>query len=287
MKIFAQMDIVRKYFWAGIIVILILSLSTVGSTRANSLKDTKLTSVQKSWSWMIAQSALNLLSPSVQNSLETKDNYIIHPPTGKLTAPIIAQQVVTYKSFTAFQLAIQQHSVPQGTKWILLDLEKWQFTPLVEQKDPLKYYSLASNYSRRYGYELIAAPGLSLFPGNFKNKLEYISRSNFYGKLAKYAAVVEVQSQSQEFTETNFNELVGTVLDQVRATNEVTSVFAGLSTNPPAGVATTPQLLNLINSVPSGLSGFWMNIPSPGAMCPTCNAQSPSVADAMFQTLGV
>ena len=82
MKIFAQMDIVRKYFWAGIIVILILSLSTVGSTRANSLKDTKLTSVQKSWSWMIAQSALNLLSPSVQNSLETKDNYIIHPPTG-------------------------------------------------------------------------------------------------------------------------------------------------------------------------------------------------------------
>ncbi len=236
---------------------------------------------------MISQSARNLLNTSVQQSLNSAANYIISPSTTNALPPSSAQSVVTYKSFTDFQAALQSHSVPQGTQWILLDLEKWQFTPLAEQKDPLKYYSMASDYAKRYGYGLIAAPGLSLFPGSFDQKLSYIERSNFYGKVSKYASIVEIQSQSLEFNNSNFSRLVDTALTQAKTTDQLTSVFAGLSTNPPAGVATASQLLNLVNSAPIGLQGFWMNIPSPGAMCPNCNVQSPDVADAMFQALGM
>ena len=277
----------KRHFSMGIVLIIVLSLSVAGFTHTNPLKNTKLSVMQRSWSWMIAQSALNLLSTPVQQSLDSTTNYVISPPSTKGSAVSSTQSAVTYKSFIDFQAALQNHTVPQGTRWILLDLEKWQYTPLVEQKDPLKYYSMASDYAKRNGYGLIAAPGLSLFPGNFQQKLAYINRSNFYGKVAKYASIVEVQSQSLEFNESNFLSLVGTALTQAKTTDQNASVFAGLSTNPPAGVATSSQLLNLVNSAPIGLQGFWMNIPSPGEMCPNCNVQSPDVADEMFQALGI
>jgi len=277
-----------KYISARVVFSLsllgVMLLSGVGPTIGSS---TRLASVNRSWNWMIANSALSQLTPAVQSNLNQAGNYVIVPPNSPPTLSFSAQKITTYKSYADFQLAIQKHAVPAGTTGILLDLERWQFTPLVEQQDPLKYYAMASVLARRYGYYLIAAPGLSLIPGDFPQKLAYISRSDFYGKLSQYAQIVEVQSQSLEFNPGNFNHLLNVAVEQAKSSDVDAKVYAGLSTNPPAGIATTSQLLNLISTTPIEIQGFWMNIPSPGPMCPNCNVQSPQVADDLFQAIGL
>jgi hypothetical protein len=52
-------------------------------------------------------------------------------------------------------------SIPSGS-WVLYDIEKWPWTPLIEQQHPLRYMKRFTDLAHSYGLKVILAPGPNL-----------------------------------------------------------------------------------------------------------------------------
>ncbi len=99
------------------------------------------------------------------------------------------------------------------------------------------------------------------------------------------ADVIEVQAQSLERSAATYAAFVREAAGQARAANPGVSVLAGLSTNPPGPVVTSQQLAAAMQASHSSVDGYWLNIPSPGPRCPTCNPPRPEVGIAALRTV--
>jgi hypothetical protein len=62
-------------------------------------------------------------------------------------------------------------------------------------------------------------------------------------------------------------------------------VLAGLSTNPPGAPVDSQHLTAAIRATRFMVDGYWLNIPGPGARCPTCNAPRPDIAIRTLRAL--
>ena len=234
---------------------------------------------------MIASGALHLLSASARHVIEegTK-NLIIYPPTQTPVAAA-AQPVATFRSFDALSAALATGSLSSRFKYVLLDLESWQFTPESEQANPILYYREAAQLLRKHGLALIAAPGTDIFAHSSTlhgSNYERMLASGIFRAVAPYAAIYSIQSQSLEFDTAKFSSYVSQAAAALRSANPSIVVLAGISTNPPAGTATTTQLAKAMGSVASTVEGFWLNIPKPGPTCPNCNALNVEAANGLF-----
>jgi len=68
-------------------------------------------------------------------------------------------------------------SIPRGS-WVLYDIERWPWTPLIEQQHPLGYMKRFTDLAHRYGLKVILAPGPSLcgvWAGCTRNPRSYVS----------------------------------------------------------------------------------------------------------------
>ena len=98
------------------------------------------------------------------------------------------------------------------------------------------------------------------------------------GRLARAADVIEVQAQSLERDTVAYASFVRTATSQATAANPGIAMLAGLSTNPPGAPVDGQHLAAAIQATRSAVAGYWLNIPSPGARCPTCQAARPDIA---------
>jgi len=175
---------------------------------------------------------------------------------------------------------------------LVYDPEVWSFTPVLEQQHPAEATCAAANVAHAHGKLLVAAPGIDLArvlnPRGASQSGQYVAftQSGVAGPIAKCADIYEIQAQSLEGDAKAFQSFVSTIALQARAANPHIVIMVGLSTNPPGVSGLTPQtLLDAVKAVAGVTDGFWLNIPSPGALCPNCGPSNPALAQQLLEQL--
>ena len=237
--------------------------------------------------WMLTRGALGqvLSDPSVAARLEAARVYEILTPGEPPLAAAGAEPVVTFSSVSALRQGVDGGQLPAGTRAVLYDPEVWPYTPVAEQRNPVRAAQQAAAVTRAHHLTLIVAPALDLATAQPRSGgplwRQYL-RLDLVGAIAKVAGVVEVQAQSLERSAGTYRAFVRAAAAQARAANPQVSVLAGLSTNPPGAVVSSQQLAAAIRASSPVVSGYWLNVPGQGPRCPSCHAPRPDIARQML-----
>ncbi len=237
--------------------------------------------------WMLTRGALTqvLSDSSVAARLASARVYEILTPGEPPLASAGAEPVVTFSAVSALRQAVDGGQLPAGTRAVLYDPEVWPYTPVAEQRDPVRAAQQAAAVTRAHHLTLIVAPALDLAtvqPRSGGPLWRQYLRLDLVGGIARVAGVVEVQAQSLERDPQAYRAFVRAAAAQARAANPHVSVLAGLSTNPPGPVVSSAQLAAAIRASSAAVSGYWLNIPGQGPRCPACNAPRPDLAREML-----
>jgi hypothetical protein len=234
--------------------------------------------------WLLTRSALSqvLADPAARDELRSSRVYEILQPGQRPLAGVAAEPVVTFASATALEDAVSRGQLRGGIYGVLYDPEAWSFTPVAEQRDPVRAAVRAAAVAHAHGLRLIVAPGLNLAtvldPAGQQPRWQKFLSLHLAGQLARAADVIEVQAQSLERDTVAYASFVRTATSQATAANPGIAMLAGLSTNPPGAPVDGQHLAAAIQATRSAVAGYWLNIPSPGARCPTCQAARPDIA---------
>jgi hypothetical protein len=240
--------------------------------------------------WLLTRSVLNqlVLDPAAVSELNGKLVYELLQPGQPPLPRVVAEPVVTIASAAALESAVDAGKVPSGTFGVQFDPEAWVFTPAAEQRNLVHVATEAAAAAHAHGLRLIVAPAIDL-----STVLDSNSRGpewrqfldlDLVGRMAKVADVVELQAQSLEQDTSVYTAFVHAAAAQARAARPGVDLLAGLSTNPPGRATDAQELMADIRATRSTVDGYWLNVPSPGAQCPTCHAARPEIA---AQVLGV
>jgi hypothetical protein len=251
-------------------------------------------------SWIITFSNVQLLSAQSNDAAQLALAYFNDPRTflivnannaasAQATLPN-ATLTVGFADFTnRLQPALTANTIPAGVTAIYYDSEKWSFTPVYEQQDPVTYYAMAANAVHAAGYQFLAVPATDLVKA-----IEPTYTGTIYpeflnlgipGAAATYADVYEMQSQGSQRNLSVFTPFVQNAAAQALAANPSVRVLAGLSTNPSSGTPTAQELYDALMSTLGTAEGYWLNVPAPGPQCPMCMPQRPDLAVALLQML--
>jgi hypothetical protein len=234
--------------------------------------------------WLLTRSALSqvLADPAARDELRSSRVYEILQPGQRPLAGVAAEPVVTFASATALEDAVSRGQLRGGIYGVLYDPEAWSFTPVAEQRDPVRAAVRAAAVAHAHGLRLIVAPGLNLTtvldPAGQQPRWQKFLSLHLAGQLARAADVIEVQAQSLERDTVAYASFVRTATSQATAANPGIAMLAGLSTNPPGAPVDGQHLAAAIQATRSAVAGYWLNIPSPGPRCPTCQAARPDIA---------
>ena len=253
--------------------------------------------------WLVTRGALAQLvsDPSVRQRLASAQVYEILQPGQRLLSGVPARAVVTYSSAATLIEAVRSGQVPSDAYGVLYDPEAWAFTPPDEQRDPVAAASQAAQAAHSRGLKLVVAPALNLTTvvrsgsdsgsgsgsgggsGGGGPRWRQFLGLRLAAHLAQVADVVELQAQSLERDTAAYTSFVRAAAAQARAARPGVTVLAGLSSNPPGPPVTSQHLADVIQATRSLVDGYWLNIPAPGARCPTCSAPAPGVAQQALQ----
>jgi len=241
--------------------------------------------------WLLTRSALAQLRTDlvVRDELNRARVYEILQPGQHALAGVTAEPVVTFASAAALQNAIRHGQLPTGIYGVLYDPEAWPFTPVTEQRDPVRAAASAAVVAHAHGLLLIVASALNLTavldPAGGTPRWRKFLALNLAGRLARVADVIELQAQSLERDTTAYAAFVRAATAQAAAAHPRISVLAGLSTNPPGTPVDSQRLAAAIRATRSAVAGYWLNIPSPGPRCPTCHPARPDIAIGTLRQL--
>jgi hypothetical protein len=241
--------------------------------------------------WMLARPALAslLTDPVVRAELESARVYEILQPGQAPLPGVAATLVVTVSAIADLSAALAGNQLPAGTRAILYDTEAWTFTPTAEQRDPVQAVTTAAELAHAHGLQLIVSPALDLMsvlaPGSSTPQWQQFLDLKLAAEIAKLADVIELQGQSLERTPATYATFVQEATAQARSANPDVTVLAGLSTNPPGAVVNSQQLAAAIQASWPTVDGYWINIPTPGPRCPTCNPPRPDVGIATMRAV--
>ncbi|HET9098226.1 MAG TPA: hypothetical protein VFN51_01260 [Candidatus Saccharimonadales bacterium] len=197
-----------------------------------------------------------------------KDLQIVKQLSGLRIVP-----VESFSSEAQLARAIQTNSISSSIKVLLYDNEDWALTPQLEQANLVSYYQRAASLAHSHGYLLIGTP---------------VSKVNSQAaiQIAPYVDVLDIQSQYDQASATNYAQHVLPLAEGARQANQNLIILSGLSTNPPAGIPTAQQLLADALTVTKYVQGYWLNVPTPGAACPNCNLPQPQIGIDFINLLG-
>jgi hypothetical protein len=202
---------------------------------------------------------------------------------------VAANLVATVSAIADLSAALAGNQLPAGTRAILYDTEAWTFTPAAEQSDPVQATTTAAELAHAHGLQLIVSPALDLTSvlasGSSTPQWQQFLDLKLAGEIAKVADVIELQAQSLERSPATYATFVLEATAQARAANPDVTVLAGLSTNPPGAVVDSQQLAAAIQASWPSVDGYWLNIPTPGPRCPTCNPPRPDVGIAAMRAV--
>ena len=197
--------------------------------------------------------------------------------------------VVTFASATTLKQAVAAGQIPPGTYGVMYDPEMWSFTPVAEQRDPVAAAASAASVAHAHGLRFIAAPALNLTtvlaPDSSAPRWRRFLDLDLAARFARVADIVELQAQSLERDATTYGTFVREATAQAAAANSRVVVIAGLSTNPPGITVSSANLVAAIAATSTLVTGYWLNIPGPGAQCPTCGPANPAVAISTLRQL--
>ncbi len=243
--------------------------------------------------WLLTAQAIREMQgfAPVTTTLGSATVFELVGSSGNLYPGLQATKVVSFRSESGFS----QWSPGAGGEpaAVLYDPEHWSFTPQAEQLNVALYASRFVALARSRSETPILAPGLDLVEalGSGGGPLadRYLSLGiprEMARALAGGSGVLEIQAQSQERSATAYRDLVAGAVAQVRASGSAVEILAGLSTNPSGGPVTEQELEADVRATDSLVSGYWLNVPDPGASCPSCGAANPGLGAALLQAIG-
>ena len=240
--------------------------------------------------WIFARRALNQVSADgdVRARLGAARIFEVarftHPPRAQ---PGVIP-TVKFTSYAGLKQAIANGGLPSWVKAVLYDNEPWSFTPEVEQRAPGPYTEMAAALAHRHHLLFLASPALGLTavlrPGVTRRATAYL-QLGLAAQAARAADVVNLQAQSLERSTSAYVAFVREAAAQARRARPGVTVLAGISSNPTGPPVTAAQLIGAMAGARRYVDGYWMNIPSPGAACPRCNAPRPDLAIAAIRSL--
>jgi hypothetical protein len=243
--------------------------------------------------WLLTRPVLAqvISDPAVVAQLRGKLVYEILQPGQPPLAGVVAEPVVTFASAAVLETAVRSNQLPRGVFGVMYDPEDWAFTPASEQQDPVQAATSAAAVAHAHGLRFIVAPAIDLTAilsaGGTAPRWRQFLDLGLIGRLAKVADVVDIQAQSLEQDAGVYTTFVEAAAAQASAGSQASpgiGLVAGLSTNPPGAPVDAQQLTAAIQATRSVVAGYWLNVPSPGIRCPTCDAARPQVAIQVLQT---
>ena len=241
--------------------------------------------------WFVTRAALKSLmaDQTARDRLLGTQIYEILRPGQELLAGVEARPVVTFTSAATLKQAVTSGQIPPGTYGVMYDPEVWSFTPVDEQRDPVSAAAGAASVAHAHGLRFIVSPALNLTPvlspGSSAQRWRRFLDLNLAAEFAKVADVIELQAQSLERDATSYTTFVREATAQATAAKPGVTVIAGLSTNPPGSTVNSTNLVAAIAATRALVTGYWLNIPGPGAQCPTCGPANPAVAIETLRAL--
>ena len=237
--------------------------------------------------WLMTRRALAEVTVNAavrHRFLDTSVDELLAPGQPALI-DVYARTVVAFSSVGVLEDAVRSHDLPAHAYAVLYDPEAWAFTPSYQQRHPVASAARAAAVAHADGLRLIVAPALNLVtvlaPSGGESRPRRFLTRGLAGQMARRADVVELQAQSLERTPAAYRAFVRAAAAQARSANPTVSLIAGLSTNPPGAPVTLSLLRRDIRETSSVVGAYWLNVPAPGARCPTCNASRPAIAIAL------
>jgi hypothetical protein len=242
--------------------------------------------------WLIAASAISKLDDIADPAVVAR--YLDGAQTTIVTSRTIPDFLAGWhvhfaldtRSLQEIRLAIAGTLSPRITL-ILYDPEHWSFTPIAQQSAVGTATRTAASIAHGAGRELIVAPATNLAqkmaPG--ESTADAFMQTNDLGKVAVSADWVEIQAQGLERNPERYAAYINDALRQIRLANPNAVVYAGLSTNPSGPPVDAAELVEDVRLTSSTVSGYWLNIPSPGTACPRCGQPQPQIALGLLESL--
>lgn len=235
--------------------------------------------------WLISASAITMLDNAAGPAVVAR--YLDGPQTTVIISGAIPPNLAGWHVKFALdtrslaQIRSDLLGMSRRISMILYDPEHWQFTPAAEQSAPGAAARSAEALVRSAGLQLIIAPatnlaGASAAGGSAANVNAFIQTDDL-GKVASSANWVDIQAQGQERNSQRYAAYVKQAVGQIRSANPGAAIYAGLSTNPSGPPVTAAELLADVSMTASEVSGYWLNIPNPGASCPACGLPQPQI----------
>jgi hypothetical protein len=242
--------------------------------------------------WLIAGSALSQLEALAGPA--AVERYLDAPQTTVITGSTIPAGLSGWHVAFAFDtrsLADIRSGIdgglPSRITDILYDPEHWSYTPLPEELNVGAATAQAASLARAAGRQLIVTPATDLArlvsPGQPASTA--FIKTDDLAKVAASANVVEIQAQGLERNPAQFAAYIAQGAGQVRSGNPSAVIYAGISTNPPGGPVTAAELISAVRLTSSEVSGYWLNIPIPGAACPACGQPQPQIGLELLESL--
>lgn len=234
--------------------------------------------------WIVNAGSLHHAASAI--SLDQQKQYFGTPCTfmvGKLKTEPFAQwnSIGTISIRSAGEV---DQCCDEGVGAVMYDPEKWQFTPEEEQRNPGYYACKIAGIVHAQHRLLIVAPAADLVGGG-PNRFDRFLQAKIAASMAKCADVYEIQAQGAELDVHDFASYVRKAAEQAREANPNIIVLAGISTNPTGKNVTAKELYACVQAVSNTVSGYWLNIPSGGAACPTCGEAKPEVAAELLEMM--
>ncbi len=191
----------------------------------------------------------------------------LESPTGGIDPCSQAIAGRSWASYAEFKRDLAAGTVP-GNVWVVMyDPERWDATPLVEQRHPAIYMHRFVVLAQEKGYFAMVTPnpGLVEVPGGDcvrapgeTEEAAYL-RCGIAAMAARGADAVETQAQSLERDPQAYRAFVLATAQQARAVNPDVILLSGLSTSP--GYPATPSMLyDAAKSVQGIVDGFYLSL---------------------------
>ena len=258
--------------------------------------------------WIISSHAIGLIDGYTGATTLTTNAFNV-TSTAEIGRPAngwASKRTATYTFYgpvsksSSFLYALKHGTVPEGTVYVMLDMESWALTPHPEKVSPKVYLREFVTTARQHGYSTILAPSIDLTKGMACAKTADPAWRNYLTNctVPKIVAqanpdVYEVQSQQYEANTSGasncgcFAWFVGQAAAQARNVIAGLDVRAGLSTNPSGHVSTGQTLYADTLNTDGSVDGFWLNVPEQSTTCPNCvSGGAPQVAVSYLELLG-
>lgn len=173
-----------------------------------------------------------------------------------------ATHVAVFDSYQAIRIALQMHALPNGTRVILYDDERWPGTPLREQERPFYYVREAADLAHRHGFAFANSPApdltTTLHPHWRGNYVGYLRED--LALLARYSDIFDIQAQHADSVAW-YARFTRAAVAQARAANRRAVILLGVTTNGESAA----DLVAEVTRTDEEADGYWLNVVGPSA----------------------